>query len=83
LRIDASPLRGNAPLNVIFTSDRIGNPELLRWDFNDGTLFHSMNAAHTFLKAGQYLVRAETMSNNQSIVSFLPLVVLPNLSLKA
>ncbi|MDI9394258.1 MAG: PKD domain-containing protein [Euryarchaeota archaeon] len=61
----ASPLSGDAPLNVQFTDKSAGSPSSWSWDFeNDGKVDSTeQNPVHTFAVAGNYNVNL-TVSNN-------------------
>jgi gliding motility-associated-like protein len=48
----AAPISGNAPLNVVFTDNSIGNNLIYNWDFGDGTTSNSQNPSNTFYVFG-------------------------------
>ncbi|MDW5550033.1 PKD domain-containing protein [Methanosarcina sp.] len=52
----ASPISGNAPLNVKFTDTSIGTPTKWKWSFGDGTSSTLQNPTHKYSKAGKYTV---------------------------
>ena len=52
----ASPISGNGPLKVIFTDKSVGKPTSWKWSFGDGKYSTQKNPAHTYSKAGKYIV---------------------------
>ncbi|MGB9928640.1 MAG: PKD domain-containing protein [Methanosarcina sp.] len=54
----ATPLSGQAPLKVKFTSTSTGSPAEWKWNFGDGSpLVMEQNPEHTYSKAGIYTVK--------------------------
>ncbi|WP_440945538.1 PKD domain-containing protein [Methanosarcina sp. T3] len=52
----ASPVSGNAPLNVVFTDTSTNSPTAWKWNFGDGTTSTAKNPTHTYSSAGSYTV---------------------------
>jgi len=52
----ASPVTGNAPLNVQFQDQSSGNPVLWTWDFGDGQTSQEQNPLHQYTSKGTYSV---------------------------
>lgn len=85
----ASPLMGNAPLNVQFTNLTNGTVfDFIEWDFGDGTTSNELNPTHTYRTPGLYSVTltmrgpgGESIKTYQDLVrvqwvAFLPVVSL-------
>jgi uncharacterized protein (TIGR02145 family) len=53
----ATPLNGQAPLNVDFSDLSINNPASWLWDFGDGNNSAEQNPSHTYNTAGMYTVQ--------------------------
>jgi PKD repeat protein len=53
----ASPTSGAAPLPVQFTDTSTGTPTSWAWDFGDGGMSTTKNAAHTYTQPGTYTVK--------------------------
>ncbi|MGV8076726.1 MAG: PKD domain-containing protein [Methanosarcina sp.] len=53
----ASPISGNAPLNVGFTGQSTGSQISWKWYFGDGNTSTDKNPVHTFNKSGLYSVK--------------------------
>ena len=58
----ASVREGRVPLPVQFTDKSTNSPAAWYWTFGDGSSSTQQNPAHTYLKAGSYLVKL-TVSN--------------------
>ncbi len=58
----ATPLSGDAPLNVTFTDASTGDVDTYSWDFGDGGSSTSQNPSYTYNTAGVYTVSL-TVSN--------------------
>ena len=58
----ASPILGNAPLNVAFTDTSTGSPTSWNWSFGDGATSKEQNPQYTYPSAGNYTVEL-TVSN--------------------
>ena len=70
VKLSASPIAGDIPLTVSFSSigsyDPDGQPVTLRWDFGDGSpTSAALNPTHTFQSVGTFEVRL-TVSENTS-----------------
>ena len=52
----ASPRSGKAPLKVQFTDKSANSPTSWKWSFGDKTYSTQKNPAHTYSKAGKYIV---------------------------
>jgi PKD repeat protein len=52
----ASPLSGQAPLEVAFTNTSTGDYAISVWDFGDGDTSTEANPTHTYRNAGNYTV---------------------------
>ncbi|AKB20051.1 MULTISPECIES: disaggregatase related repeat-containing protein [unclassified Methanosarcina] len=52
----ASPISGNAPLDVTFTDSSTGSPTAWNWNFGDGTSSTEKSPTHTYSTAGNYTV---------------------------
>ncbi|PWR70621.1 hypothetical protein DK846_14620 [Methanospirillum lacunae] len=50
------PTDGYAPLDVQFSDCTIGNPDLWKWDFGDGSTSKIQNPNHTYQRPGKYTV---------------------------
>lgn len=61
----ASPISGNAPLNVSFTDSSTGATSWF-WKFGDGNTSNEMNPTHTYSKAGNYTVVLTVKNENSS-----------------
>lgn len=64
----ASPVLGNAPLEVTFTDRSTGYPNSWNWVFGDGGYSTYRNPEHTYNKAGTYTVNL-TVSNEDGFSS--------------
>jgi PKD repeat protein len=53
----AVPTNGQAPLDVQFTDNSIGNSISWLWDFGDGSTSTEQNPTHTYSAPGSYTVR--------------------------
>ncbi|HOJ96968.1 MAG TPA: PKD domain-containing protein, partial [Methanospirillum sp.] len=53
----ADPVRGNAPLSVIFHDSSTGIISAWDWDFGDGTVSHEQNPTHVYSQPGTYSVK--------------------------
>jgi|GEM_PF-1053144 len=53
----ASPLSGNAPLNVQFRDSSKGNPTSWSWNFGDGGTSIKQNPIHSYRKGGSYSIK--------------------------
>lgn len=51
-----SPKHGNAPLDVSFVSNTVGQDYTLAWDFGDGNTGEGVSPTHTFAEKGVYTV---------------------------
>ncbi len=66
---DASPLSGEAPLEVAFSSDQSTDEmgiSRYSWNFKDGNFSEEPNPTHTFLSAGEYEVKL-TIENEDGL----------------
>ena len=52
----ATPLEGDAPLEVQFLDTSSGNPTAWIWDFGDGTSSSAQHPTHTYVTEGTYSV---------------------------
>lgn len=59
----AIPLSGNKPLQVIFTDESSGTPEIWSWDFGDGTTSDQQNPSHTYQETGAYTVTLQIFNS--------------------
>ena len=50
------PTNGFAPLDVQFSDCTIGNPDIWKWDFGDGSTSTIQNPNHTYQRPGKYTV---------------------------
>jgi PKD repeat protein len=50
------PLKGTAPLNVMFTDASVGKPIEWHWDFGDGYTGDGPRTMHTYMTPGTYTV---------------------------
>ncbi|MBP9008584.1 MAG: PKD domain-containing protein [Methanospirillum sp.] len=50
------PLKGTAPLNVMFTDASVGKPIEWHWDFGDGYTGEGPRTMHTYMTPGTYTV---------------------------
>jgi len=50
------PTNGYAPLDVQFSDCTIGNPDIWKWDFGDGSTSKIQNPNHTYQRPGKYTV---------------------------
>jgi PKD repeat protein len=57
-----APLRGAAPLTVMFTNQTLRQITSSRWAFGDGAVSNTLHATHTYSTAGDYTVSL-TVSN--------------------
>ena len=78
----ATPLTGEAPLEVIFNSDASSDDMAIVsyfWDFSDGTTSSQQNPSHIFTSPGEYLVSltVEDIAQQQAI-STVTITVLEN-----
>jgi PKD repeat protein len=70
--ISATPIRGGAPLLVLFNATvSSGTPTLYEWSFGDGSTFTGVNAsaadpAHTYSLPGMYAARVTVFEGNLS-----------------
>ena len=53
-RFEASPLQGQAPLEVQFTNNTTGEVNSYQWSFGDGATSSDVAPAHTFQATGAY-----------------------------
>ncbi len=53
----ADPVRGTAPLSVIFRDTSTGTISAWDWDFGDGTASHEQNPTHVYSQPGTYSVK--------------------------
>ncbi|MDR7664279.1 PKD domain-containing protein [Methanosarcina sp. Z-7115] len=60
----ATPISGNAPLNVSFTDTSIGTPTKWKWDFGDLKASKVQNPSHIYKKAGTYTVSLTVKNKN-------------------
>jgi len=71
--VSANPSSGPAPLNVAFSSsgsmDPEGQPITYSWDFGAGTSSTAANPAHTYTRAGRYIVRLTVSDGVNSSIS--------------
>ena len=58
-----SPLTGQLPLTVEFSSDSTGDIDNFTWDFGDGDTSFEINPTHTYETAGVYTVTLTISSN--------------------
>ena len=66
--LNTDTLRGEAPFQVNFdASASTGTSLTYEWDFNDGTTSTSASPAHTFDKAGNYVVSL-TVTGSEAVV---------------
>lgn len=56
-KFSAVPLKGPAPLNVVFTDQSTGSPDSWTWDFGGDGTSTLQNPTHQFNNPGQYLVK--------------------------
>lgn len=54
---NASPLSGDAPLNVAFTDTSTNTPTSWAWTFGDGTSSTSQSPSHSYTSPGSYTVQ--------------------------
>lgn len=59
----ASPLEGEAPLNVQFTDTSAGSPTAWSWNFGDGSTSTAENPTHIYSREGTYTVKL-TVTNS-------------------
>ncbi|PID93538.1 MAG: hypothetical protein CSA95_07190 [Bacteroidetes bacterium] len=52
----ATPLNGNAPLEVSFTDESQNSPESWSWDFGDGFTSTEQHPVHVYIAPGDYTV---------------------------
>jgi len=55
-RFTATPVAGQAPLDVSFSSQSAGDIDVLLWEFGDGGASREANPTHTFREATSYSV---------------------------
>lgn len=58
-RFSAAPVRGAAPLTVVFTDTSSGSPEWWSWSFGDGGTSTEKDPAHVFRTPNSFLVILE------------------------
>ncbi len=58
----ATPIKGNAPLDVTCNDTSTGSPTLWYWNFGDGNTSTEQSPKHTYSKSGTYTVNL-TVSN--------------------
>ncbi|WP_274924358.1 PEGA domain-containing protein [Methanogenium marinum] len=56
----ATPLSGDAPLQVTFTDTSTGSPDVWNWSFGDGNYSEVQNPVHTYTNEGAYDVSLTT-----------------------
>ena len=64
----ASPLEGQAPLNVQFTDESTGNPTIWKWDFQNDGVYESFiqNPSFTYNEPGDYNVQLIVVNSTDS-----------------
>ncbi|MDF7799044.1 PKD domain-containing protein [Pontiellaceae bacterium B1224] len=81
--IDASPLSGTAPLEVVFSGTNSVSIEPIasyNWDFGDGNTATGGVVTNTFVSAGTYMVEltvVDTLSNSNSTTRDINAIVEP------
>lgn len=56
-KANIAPLKGNAPLNVMFTDISEGSPVEWHWDYGDGFTGDGPQSLHTYMSPGVYTVK--------------------------
>jgi YHS domain-containing protein len=72
----ASPVSGNAPLNVTFTEASTGTPTSWNWNFGDGNTSIEQNPSHLYYTAGNYTVNLMVTNTNGTNSTFATITVL-------
>lgn len=72
----ASPISGNAPLNVTFTDKSIGTPTLWNWNLGDGNTSTEQNPSHIYYTAGDYNVNLMVTNANGTNSTFVMITVI-------
>ncbi|PIE87938.1 MAG: hypothetical protein CSA04_04475 [Bacteroidetes bacterium] len=62
----ATPLHGDAPLEVHFTNESQYDPESWSWNFGDGATSLEANPVHTYTDAGEYTVTLTVVKGEDS-----------------
>ncbi len=62
----ATPLHGDAPLEVHFTNKSQYDPESWSWNFGDGAISFEANPVHTYTDAGEYTVTLTVVKGEDS-----------------
>ncbi len=62
----ATPLHGDAPLEVHFTNESQYDPESWSWNFGDGATSLEENPVHTYMDAGEYTVTLTVVKGKDS-----------------
>ncbi|PID94500.1 MAG: hypothetical protein CSA95_02790 [Bacteroidetes bacterium] len=62
----ATPLHGDAPLEVHFTNESKYDPESWIWNFGDGATSLEENPVHTYTDAGEYTVTLTVVKGKDS-----------------
>jgi PKD repeat protein len=74
----AAPLRGPAPLEVVFRDGSIGAIDEFHWDFGDGQTGRGERAAHVYEQPGRYVARLSITGPGGSSEKTCGVEVLPN-----